>query len=125
MVLDLAGTGDVKRFDLSFGQKLSDAEGVVCRGIVVVQDPPHVLPQVAPLASDPCNQPVEHFFAEVLVYSWSFAYLLRHQFDTSFENLRTIGRFFSSTSSFVTSLYVDFGRKMLNVWKHVKNQVLE
>ena len=55
--------------DLSFCQKLSDAEGAVCGSIVMVQDPPLVLPRVTPRASDTFNQVDEHFFVEVLVNS--------------------------------------------------------
>ena len=49
--------------DLSFSQKLSDAEDAVCGSIVMVQDPSHT-----PQAWDPCNQVAEHFFVEVLVH---------------------------------------------------------
>ena len=52
--------------DLSFNQNLSDAEGAVCWSIVVVQDPPLVLPRAMPRMLDPCSQAAEHLFVEPL-----------------------------------------------------------
>ena len=53
-----------------------------------------------------------------------FPCLLRHQFNTTCEKLKVIGvSFFSYILIIMTLLHIDFGWKVYNVWKFVKNRV--
>ena len=75
-MLDLVSTRVGPGMQSVYLWKLLDAEGCVCRNIVMMQDPILVLPQITSCLSVACNQVDKHFFVEVLAHSLPFRYKL-------------------------------------------------